>query len=345
MFPFAGKPDGASKPLLDIYQGTVRRFSCGLRPLGAGSPRIGNTPIRDLSDFSRWNGLRIMAKLEWFNPWGSVKDRVAWYMVKGAEERGELRRGERIIIEPSSGNTGIALTGIAKSLGYSVEVVIPKAASEETKMILRGMGANVWEVEDDLCPRVGRGTDQSISLAKAAVRSHPGKYFMPNQYENLDNVRAHYETTGPEIWRQTMGKITHFVAGIGTGGTVIGVGSYLKERNPRVKVYAVEPVKGHHIQGLRNLEESSMPKILSEKLDVVDEWIKVDDREAFEAAERLYREAGIPAGPSSGAALHGALKVAEEAREGLIVTVFPDGRERHESTFRKYREGLLLKEG
>lgn len=342
---FAGRPDSASKPLLDVHQSGIRKYRGRTKPLGAGSLHIGGTPIRDVSNFSGKGGLRILAKLEWFNPWGSVKDRVAWYMVRGAEERGELRRGERIIIEPSSGNTGIALTGIARSLGYSVEVVIPEAVSDETKAILRGMGAKVWEVEDDLCPRVGRGTDQSISLAKAAVKSYPGKYFMPNQYENFDNVRAHYETTGPEIWGQTKGKLTHFVAGIGTGGTVIGVGSYLKARNPKVRVYAVEPVRGHHIQGLRNLEESSMPRILAEKLDVVDGWIRVDDREAFETAEKMYREAGIPAGPSSGAALCGALKVAERIRDGLIVTVFPDPRERHESTFRKYREGTLLKEG
>lgn len=341
---FADKPDRASEPLLALYRKRIRKYRSEIPSLDLGSLHIGGTPVIELTNFSRGKGPRILAKLEWYNPWGSVKDRVAWYMIRGAEERGELRRGERIIIEPSSGNTGIALTGIAKSLGYSVEVVIPKAVSEETKALLRGMGAKVWEVDDDLCPRVGRGTDQSISLAKATVKSYPGKYFMPNQYENLDNVRAHYETTGPEIWKQTKGKVTHFVAGIGTGGTVIGVGSYLKERNPRVKVYAVEPIKGHHIQGLRNLEESSMPKILAEKLEVVDEWIKVDDKEAFETAEKIYRETGIPAGPSSGAALHGTIKVAEEVKEGLIVTVFPDSRRRHESTFRKYREGTLLEE-
>lgn len=341
---FAGKPDKASEPLLNLPRKYVGKHSDGILPLDIVSLHIGGTPVIELTNFSGREDPRILAKLEWYNPWGSVKDRVAWYMIRRAEERGELRRGERIIIEPSSGNTGIALAGIARSLGYSVEVVIPKVASEETKALLKGMGAKVWEVEDDLCPRVGRGTDQSISLAKAAVKSYPGKYFMPNQYENLDNVRAHYETTGPEIWRQTGGKVTHFVAGIGTGGTIIGVGSYLKERNPRVKVYAVEPAKGHHIQGLRNLEESSMPKLLAEKLEVVDEWIKVNDKEAFEMAEDMYRKAGISAGPSSGAALHGALKIAEESKEGLIVTVFPDSRKRHESTFKKYREGTLLKE-
>ncbi|MEM2122233.1 MAG: pyridoxal-phosphate dependent enzyme, partial [Candidatus Bathyarchaeia archaeon] len=193
---FADKPDEASKPLLDVYQRRIKKYSGKIKPLDTGSLHIGRTPVKDLSNFSSRSGLLILAKLEWFNPWGSVKDRVAWYMIGEAEERGELRRGERIIIEPSSGNTGIALTGIAMSLGYSVEVVVPDAVSDETKTILRGMGAKVWEVEDDLCPRVGRGTDQSISLAKAAVKSHPGKYFMPNQYENFDNVRAHYETTG-----------------------------------------------------------------------------------------------------------------------------------------------------
>lgn len=302
---------------------------------GSPSKPTGNTPlirIQKLNPFSA----EVCAKLEYYNPYGSVKDRPAWWMIKEAEKRGELKRGYKIIIEPTSGNTGIALAGIAKRLGYRVEIAIPEVVSKETKEILRRLGAMVHETWDGLCPNVGVGTDQSISLAKSMVRSFPEKYFMPNQYENFDNVKAHYETTGPEIWRQTDGRVTHFVAGIGTGGTIAGVGKFLKEKNKKIKIYAVEPVRGHHIQGLRNLKESSTPKILEEYLHVIDEWISVSDKEAYETAQKVYEEENLPVGPSSGAALYGALQVAGKAQTGVCVTIFPDGRERHLSSFLDY---------
>lgn len=274
----------------------------------------------------------IYAKLEWYNPWGSLKDRPAMWMIMEAERRGELKRGDKVIIEPTSGNTGIALAGVAKYLGYEVQVVVPRRASDETKRTLQELGAEIKEADDDLCPRVGPGTDQAISLAQAFVKSYNGKYFMPNQYENMDNIKAHYMTTGPEIWSQTLGRVTHFVTGVGTGGTISGVGRYLKEKNPKIKIIGVQPQRNHNIQGLRNLKESMVPKILEGNMHLVDEWITVSDRDAFETTERIYREEGLPVGPSSGATLYAAWQVAGHLDEGLMVTVFADGRERHLST-------------
>jgi len=304
------------------------------------SLKVGGTPLKRVYGD---RCLGIYGKLEWFNPFGSVKDRAAYYMIRSAEARGDLKPGHTVVIEPTSGNTGIALAGIAGALGYEVEVVVPSQVSVETKAILKRMKVRVWEAEDDLCPRVGRGTDQAISLAQGLVKSYGGKYFMPNQYENQDNVKAHYETTGPEIWRQTEGRVTHFVAGVGTGGTTVGVGKFLKERNGEVKVYAVEPMPGHNLQGLRNLEESDTPKILEEGMDVIDDWIRVSDDEAFKHASELFSKKGIPAGPSSGAAYYGALTVAENLRKGVVVTVFPDSRHRHESTFNRWIKGELTR--
>jgi len=267
-----------------------------------------------------------------------VKDRAAMWMMAEAERRGEIRRGDKVIIEPTSGNTGIALAGVARYLGYEVRVVVPARASEETKLALREFGADVLEVDDDLCPRVGKGTDQAISLAQAFVKSHRGKYFMPNQYENADNVKAHYQGTGPEIWRQSQGRITHFVAGVGTGGTIVGVGKYLKEKNPNIRVIGVQPQPGHNIQGLRNLEESMVPTILEKHLDLVDDWVTVSDRDAFETCDRLAEVEGIPGGPSSGAALFASWQVLEELEKGWVVTVFADSRERHLSTIGQMRK-------
>ena len=189
---------------------------------------IGKTPLIELSSFSTAR-VKFYAKLEWFNPYGSVKDRAAYWMLNDAKRKGLLQAGHSIIIEPSSGNTGIALAGIAAKMGYEVEVVIPEKISEETKHTLRELGATLHETSDDLCPRVGLGTDQSIALAKAISKPRPDIYFMPNQYENDANFLAHHESTGPEIWSQTNGKITHLFVGCGTGGTITGTGTYLKK--------------------------------------------------------------------------------------------------------------------
>ncbi len=298
----------------------------------------GNTPLISIHNFGT-RSMKLFAKLEWCNPWGSVKDRIAYYMLRKAEERGEISPDKTIIVEPTSGNTGIALAGVSRALGYEVEVIIPEKVSEETKEVLRILGANVLETSDDLCPRVGVGTDQCISLAKSMVASNPFRrrkklkeYFMPNQYENFYNFLAHYETTGPEIWKQTNGKITHFICGVGTGGTITGVGQFLKEKNPEIKVIAVEPQKRHHIQGLRNFEESATPKVFEERKHVVDRWIRVSDEEAFNAVRRLAFKEKLYVGPSSGAVLHAALKIAKED-DGSCVMIFGDSGDKYGTVY------------
>src|SRR5690348_4058103 len=196
-------------------------------------------------------------------------------MIKDGEERGILKKNESIIIEPTSGNTGIALAGIAKLLGYKVEIVIPEKASEETKKIISMLGAKLYETSDDLCPKVGSGTDQSIALATSIASARPDKYYSPNQYANEANFMGHYKGTGPEIWEQTQGKITHFFTGVGTGGTITGIGAYLKEKNPGITIIAVQPQQNHLIQGLRNFEESSKPDLFIKREKVVDDWITI----------------------------------------------------------------------
>ena len=205
---------------------------------------IGNTPLVKLDSLSGSAG-DFYAKLEGHNPFGSVKDRAAYWMIKDGEERGKLVSGKSIIIEPTSGNTGIALTGIANILGYKVEIVIPEKASQETKDIIKNLGAKVFETSDDLCPKVGAGTDQSIALATSIASSRPDTYYSPNQYANEANFMGHYKGTGPELWKQTEGKITHFFTGVGTGGTITGVGAYLKEKNPEIKIIGCQPQKDH----------------------------------------------------------------------------------------------------
>jgi len=303
--------------------------------------QIGNTPLIAIDGYGHKRA-EFSAKLEWCNQYGSVKDRIALYMVKRAQERGELDRGKTIIVEATSGNTGIALAGISKAFGYEVEIIIPEKVSEETKRILRDMGIDVQETPDDLCPRVGAGTDQCISLARSMIASNPTRrkqglkqYYMPNQYENFDNFLAHYETTGPEMWRQTHGEVTHFVCGVGTGGTITGVGQYLKQKDPDVRVIAVEPQKGHHIQGLRNFEESATPRVLEARKDVIDRWIRVSDEEAFGAVKTLAFGEKLFVGPSSGAVMHAALKLSQE-EDGRYVLMFGDDGTKYQSLYEEF---------
>ena len=284
--------------------------------------RIGNTPLIELKSYS--NKVKVFAKLEWYNPFGSVKDRAAYWMIKDAEKKGILKKGQSIIIEPTSGNTGIALTGIAKLMGYDVEIVIPEKVSSETKMILANLGAKLYETTDDLCPRVGVGTDQSIALARAISSARPQIYFMPNQYENEANYRAHYESTGPEVWEQTNGKVTHFFAGAGTGGTITGVSSFLKEKNPSIKAVAVQPQKQHLIQGLRNFEESDMPPLFKKRKELADDWYTITNDESFKAAKELFEKEKFLVGPSSGCVMAAALKEVGKLNGGVVVVTFAD---------------------
>jgi S-sulfo-L-cysteine synthase (O-acetyl-L-serine-dependent) len=296
--------------------------------------RIGQTPLVALNAFST-SKVKFFAKLEWHNPFGSVKDRAAYWMIRDAEEKGTLKKGKSIIIEPSSGNTGIALTGIATALGYKVEIVIPEKVSDETKEILRHLGATLHETSDDLCPRVGAGTDQSIALARAISKPRPDIYFMPNQYENDANYLAHYESTGPEIWRQTNGTITHFLTGCGTGGTITGTGAYLKQKNKNIRVIAIQAQKNHMLQGLRNFEESYMPELFKRREDVVDRWMTATNKNSFDAVRQLVKKENMLVGPSSGSVMASMLEIAQDLDHGILVGIFADDGRKFRSLYTK----------
>lgn len=284
---------------------------------------IGNTPLIELKNLNRNAKVKILGKFEGCNPGGSVKDRPALYMIKRAEEAG-LLTGDKIILEPTSGNTGIALAMIGAARGYRVKLVMPECVSNERYRTLAAFGAEIV-----LTPEK-EGTDGAIRKAHQIMEEEPDRYYMPNQFENENNTLAHYETTGPEIFAQTGGEVDVFVAGMGTTGTLMGAGRYLKERKPEVKVVGVEPVKGHTIQGLKNMEESIVPGIYRPEL--LDDKILVDDEEAFRMARLLATREGVFVGMSSGAAVAGALRVAERMNSGTIVVILPDRGDRYLST-------------
>ena len=284
---------------------------------------IGKTPLVELKRFNRNRRVRLFAKLEGNNPGGSVKDRAAWYMILNAEQSGELTP-DKTILEPTSGNTGIALAMIGASKGYKVKLTLPECVSMERRQVLEAFGAQVV-----LTP-AKEGTDGAIRRAHDIIADEPQQYFMPNQFANPSNWLAHYETTGPEIWEQTGGRIDCFVAGMGTTGTLMGVSRYLKERSMSIRVIGVEPVAGHAIQGLKNMTEAIVPAIYEP--DRLDQVASMDDGFAYEAARRLAVEEGIFVGMSSGAAAAAALQVAEQMHEGVVVTLLPDRGDRYLST-------------
>ena len=284
---------------------------------------IGDTPLVELAHAGAGPGVRILCKLEGCNPGGSVKDRPALSMITGAEERGDLVPG-KAILEPTSGNTGIAIAMIGAAKGYDVRLCMPECASVERVQILHALGAAV-----SLTP-ARQGIDGAICEAQRLLDDEPDRYYMPNQYENPDNVRAHFESTGPEIWRQTDGEIDCFVAGMGTTGTLMGTGRFLKSVKPEVRVVGVEPVMGHAIQGLKNMTESLVPGIFTP--GELDDRRLVDDDEAFDATRYLARAEGLFVGSSAGAAVAVALRLAEELREGTIVVLLPDRGDRYLST-------------
>ncbi len=284
---------------------------------------IGSTPLVELNNLNGNSKVRVFGKLEGNNPGGSIKDRPAYYMIKKAEESGELTR-EKTILEPTSGNTGIALAMIGAAKGYKVKLFMPECVSVERRRVIEAFGA-----EAVLTP-ANEGTDGAIKTARLLIVEEPGKYYMPNQFENENNVLAHYETTGPEIFSQTKGEIDVFVAGMGTGGTLMGTGKYLKEKKPQIKVVGVEPTVGNKIQGLKNMQESIVPKIYhSEKLD---EKIIIEDDPAYEMTRLLATKEGIFVGMSSGAAVVGALRIAKKMDSGIIVVILPDRGDRYLST-------------
>ena len=293
--------------------------------------RVGNTPLVNLDSLSHEN-VKYFAKLEGHNPFGSVKDRAAFWMIKDGEERGILTKGKSIIIEPTSGNTGIALTGIANLLGYKVEIVIPEKASNETKDIIRNLGAKIFETTDDLCPKVGAGTDQSIALATSIASSRPDTYYSPNQYANEANFKGHYVGTGPEIWKQTEGKVTHFFTGVGTGGTITGIGTYLKEKNPDVKIIGCQPQQNHLIQGWRNFDESAKPDLFLKRENVIDDWISADNKESFAVVKEVFEKDQLLISPSS-AAVYACMKKYPIEGDACVVGIFADDGRKFKSVY------------
>ena len=279
---------------------------------------IGNTPLLEIQKISAGLSpqVKIYAKLEGMNPGGSVKDRPAWRMVQEGLRSGQLRPG-KTILDSTSGNTGIALAMIGSVLGYPVELVMPSNVSIERKQIIGAYGAKVT-YSDPM-----EGSDGAIRECRKILGATPEKYFKPDQYFNPMNPQAHYENTGPEIYRQTDGAVTHFVAGIGTGGTVMGTGRYLKEANPKIKIIAVEPDDAlHGLEGLKHMASSIVPGIYHE--EKLDDKIPVSTEDAYSMVYRLSQEEGVLVGQSSGAALYAAIKVARRLRSGTIVTIFPD---------------------
>ena len=287
---------------------------------------IGDTPLLEIQRVSEGlhTKVKIYAKLEGFNPGGSVKDRPAWQMIQDGLRSGKLRRG-KTILDSTSGNTGIALAMIGSVLRYPVELVIPANVSMERKQIIQAYGAKII-YSDPL-----EGSDGAIRQCRKILEESPDKFFKPDQYFNPMNPLAHYENTGPEIYRQTDGKITHFLAGIGTGGTIMGVGRYLKEVDAKIQVIAVEPDDAlHGLEGLKHMASSIVPGIYHE--EELDGKIPVSTEDAYSMVYRLSQEEGVLVGQSSGAALFAALNLARKIRSGTIVTIFPDFGDKYLST-------------
>jgi cysteine synthase B len=284
---------------------------------------IGNTPLVRINKLNPNPHVIIYAKLEGDNPGGSIKDRISLKMIEQAESEGDLVKG-KTIIEPTSGNTGIGLAMVGVVKGYDVEIVMSEAVSLERRKMLKAFGAKVTLTPAEL------GTDGAIMKARELIKKYPDKYFMPDQFSNHYNKMAHYETTAKEILEQTSGKIDYFVSAIGTSGTIMGVGKYLKEYNPNIKIVCAHPVKGHYIQGLKNMEEAIVPSIYDPSHIDIEVMIKTED--AFEMTRRLAKNEGIFAGMSSGAAMLAAIETAKKADSGIIVTIFPDRGDRYLST-------------
>ena len=284
---------------------------------------IGNTPMVRINKLNPNPDVNIFAKLEGFNPSGSIKDRIAVKMISDAERDGRLKPGQTII-EPTSGNTGIGLAIIGIVKGYPVEIVMSEAVSMERRKIIRSLGGKV------ILTPAEEGTDGAIRLARRMVAEEPDKYFMPDQFANAANFLAHYETTALEIWQQTGGEIDYLVCALGTAGTIMGLSKFLKQMKPSIKIVCAQPVKGHYIQGLKNMEEAIVPEIYDPSK--IDTHELIESEEAIEMARQLIKKEGIFAGMSSGAAMLAAYRTAEKISSGNIVVLFPDRAEKYIST-------------
>ncbi len=284
--------------------------------------QIGNTPLVEIEQITKNVApVRVLAKLEWFNPGGSVKDRAALRMILHGEKTGKLTR-KKIIMDATSGNTGIAYAMIGAKKGYQVQLVVPKNICHERKHMLTAYGAEL--IFSD--PK--EGTDGAQRLCVEIYKKTPGRFFYPDQYNNDENWKAHYEGTGPEIWKQTGGKITHFVAGLGTSGTFMGTGKFLKKKNPKVRLIAAQPdAPFHGLEGWKHMPTAIRPGIYDSKLP--DEIIEISTEKAHQMTKRLAREEGLFAGVSAGAAMTASLKLAEKLSSGTIVTIFADGGDRY----------------
>jgi cysteine synthase B len=282
---------------------------------------VGNTPMVELKQVTVNKNVTIYAKLEGNNPGGSVKDRAAYGMIKGAIDRGEIKNGIKLI-EATSGNTGIALAMIASLFGVEIELVMPEDATRERVLTMQAFGAKVV-----LTPKE-RAMEGAIDYATEQVSK--GGYLMLNQFSNPDNPAMHYRTTGPEIWNDTKGKITHFVSSMGTTGTIMGVSQYLKEKNPAIQIVGCQPTDGSHIPGIRKWPEAYLPKIFDRSR--VDRTMNVDEQDARSMTKRLAREEAVFAGMSSGGAVHAAVELSRELSSGVIVCIICDRGDRYLSS-------------
>ena len=284
---------------------------------------IGNTPMVRINKLNPNKNTTIYAKLEGLNPSGSIKDRIALSMIQQAEISGKLTKG-KTIIEPTSGNTGVALAMIGSLKGYEVEIVMSNAVSVERRQMIKAFGGKVTLTDGKF------GTDGAIRRARELVKENPEKYFMPDQFSNEYNKIAHYRTTGDENWKQTNGKFDSFVSSLGTSGTIMGVSKVLKEHNPEIKIVCAHPVKGHYIQGLKNMEEAIVPSIYDPSQ--IDITIMVETEAAYEMTRQFVLKEGIFVGMSSGAAMYAAVEIAKQIESGTIVVIFPDRGEKYLST-------------
>lgn len=318
---------------MSIFERRVTKFS-GVFP--SVLSLVGNTPLIRIKKITEnlSTGVEIYAKAEWLNPGGSIKDRPALRMIEEGERTG-LLTPDKTILEATSGNTGIALAMIGAIKGYRVELAVPENMSKERRLIIQGYGAKIhWS--DPL-----ESSDGAIRLADKIQAASPNKYFRPDQYGNPECWRAHYLSTGPEIWEQTKGRVTHFVAAMGTSGTVVGTGRFLKEKKPKIEIIAMEPPAFHGIEGLKNMATSIVPPIYDRR--VHDIKLTVETEQAYEMERRIAVEEGMFVGQSSGANLWGAMKIAKEIKEGVIVCIFCDSGDKYLST-RVWSEAPFLTE-
>lgn len=299
--------------------------------IGLLSSEDNPTPLVRLNTVIPFEHAQVYAKLEWYNPFGAVKDRIAANMIRDAEERGVLSEGKKLV-EPTSGNTGLGLAMIGNAKGYGLQTPLSLAIPLEKRTVLRFFGTNVVELDDTLCPAPG-APEGAIASAIETAKTRPD-FVMLNQYENAANPDSHYRTTGPEIWKQTGGKVTHFVAGLGTCGTITGTGRFLKEQRQDIRVIGVHPDDGHDIPGVRSLNQLAQTKLF--RPDEYDKTIEVTSREAFDMCLRLNREESIIAGPSSGMATTGAIRTIPDEPGVIAVIIFPDNVFKYASSFQRH---------